>query len=98
MNIGPVIRRLRQAQNLTLEDLAERAEISASHVSLIERSKREPSFDNLTAITQSLGLPLSVFILLCVEENDASNTPVVRKLKRLVKSTLSRDAKFSSVI
>jgi transcriptional regulator with XRE-family HTH domain len=53
---GRRVRSLREIQGLTQEQLAERAEISVDFLSLIERGRNSPSFENLEALAEALGL------------------------------------------
>jgi transcriptional regulator with XRE-family HTH domain len=57
--LGERIRALRQQQGLTLEDLAGQANISASHLSRLERGQTQPSFIVAAALADHLGVPLS---------------------------------------
>jgi transcriptional regulator with XRE-family HTH domain len=58
MSLGKFIRRLRKAQQLTLERLAQQAGISRSFLSKIENDKPgyEPSEDTLRALAPFLGV------------------------------------------
>ena len=51
---GNHVRLLRGERGLTQEQLAERAGISVDFLSLIERGKNSPSFDNLEDLAQAL--------------------------------------------
>ncbi len=62
--IGIEIRRLRQEQDMTLDDLATASHISASHLSRIERGQTLPSFTVLANIASTLGVSLDVFVQL----------------------------------
>jgi transcriptional regulator with XRE-family HTH domain len=53
---GRRVRALRETRGLTQEQLAERAEISVDFLSLIERGRNSPSFENLEALARALGL------------------------------------------
>jgi transcriptional regulator with XRE-family HTH domain len=59
--IGQRIRELRtqRLEKWTQEDLAERAKISVSFLSMIERGERVPHVETLAAIATSLGVTLS---------------------------------------
>jgi transcriptional regulator with XRE-family HTH domain len=57
--IGPVIRRLRTERQMTLDQLAARAGISASHLSRLERGQAEPSFTVAAALAREIGVSLS---------------------------------------
>jgi transcriptional regulator with XRE-family HTH domain len=70
MNIGYAIKFCRQQKRYSIPDLAERSGISASHISLLERGKREPSFGALEKICRGLNVPLSVLIFMGSEHSD----------------------------
>lgn len=57
--IGPVIKALRQDQQLSLQVVAERAGISPSHLSRIERGLTVPSYDVLDRIADAIGSDLN---------------------------------------
>jgi transcriptional regulator with XRE-family HTH domain len=59
--IGPAIRKLRHEQDMTLDDLAEQAGISASHLSRLERGQTLPSFTVLAGIAHVLGVSIDEF-------------------------------------
>jgi transcriptional regulator with XRE-family HTH domain len=54
--LGPEVRRRRKAQKLTLEGLAERAELSVHYLSTIETSKRDPSVSTVMKLAKGLGV------------------------------------------
>jgi transcriptional regulator with XRE-family HTH domain len=70
MNIGYAIKFCRQQKRHSIPDLAERSGISASHISLLERGKREPSLGALEKICRGLNVPLSVLIFMGTEPTD----------------------------
>jgi transcriptional regulator with XRE-family HTH domain len=55
---GKRLRKLRLAAQLTQEELAEKSAISVDFLSLIERGRNSPSFDNLEVLASSLDLPV----------------------------------------
>lgn len=58
MNFGNRLRTLREKRGWTLEELAERADISAPYVCMLEMGVRSPSFDTLKALAGALGMKL----------------------------------------
>jgi transcriptional regulator with XRE-family HTH domain len=56
---GLRVRSLRSELGLTQEQLAERAGISVDFLSLIERGKNSPSFDNLDELADALSVTVS---------------------------------------
>ena len=57
--VGPTLRSMRLRRKLSLNDLAERAGISPSHLSRIERGLTVPSYDVLDNIATSLDSDLT---------------------------------------
>ena len=58
MNIGSKIKRLRQANGLTLEELANRSELTKGFLSQLERDLTSPSVATLEDILEALGTNL----------------------------------------
>src|SRR5713101_3530901 len=61
--LGQRIRVLREALSFTQEELAEKAGISVSFVSMIERGERTPHVETLVAISDALGITVSPLFL-----------------------------------
>jgi transcriptional regulator with XRE-family HTH domain len=70
MNIGYAIKFCRQQKRMSIPDLARESGVSVSHISLLERGKREPSFDALTKICTGLKVPMSVLVFMATEPSD----------------------------
>ena len=56
-SLGPVIRRARQRHKLTLQQVADRSELSVSYISQIERNLLTPSVSTLKRIALALDIP-----------------------------------------
>lgn len=61
-DLGPRIRRLRQDQGLTLEDLAIRSGVSRAMLSKVERSEKSPSLSIAVGIAGGLNVSLSALL------------------------------------
>ena len=61
MNIGGKIKRLRVANSLTLEELANRCELTKGFLSQVERNLTSPSISTLEDILEALGTNLREF-------------------------------------
>jgi transcriptional regulator with XRE-family HTH domain len=62
---GAKIRRLREAQNLSVKQLAERVGIARQYLSLIELGvKKQPSIDTLAGIARELGQSLGELVVI----------------------------------
>lgn len=55
-SLGPVLREARKRQHLTLQQVANRADLSVSYLSQIERNLLTPSVGTLKRIAQALGI------------------------------------------
>jgi XRE family transcriptional regulator, regulator of sulfur utilization len=77
-SLGPRIRALREAMDLSLRDLAERSGVSAPMLSQVERGETSPTLQLATRIATGLELRLSQ--LLRLDEEGA--VTVVRKAER----------------
>lgn len=61
MDIGSKIRELRKSNDLTLEELASRSELTKGFLSQVERNLTSPSISTLEDILEALGTTLSDF-------------------------------------
>ena len=68
MDIGKRMKELRIKNNLTLEELASRSELTKGYLSQLERNLASPSIPTLEDICEALGTSLSVFFQTEVEE------------------------------
>lgn len=70
MNLGTTIKKLRKQRGLKQFEFAERANITAAYLSLVETGQREPSLDFLKKISEVLSLPIPVIFFLSLDESD----------------------------
>ena len=75
--VGATIRSLRQARHLTLRDVAERAGVTESFLSQVERDVASPSIASVHRIARALDLSIAQLFA-----NDADTGRVVRKAAR----------------
>ena len=61
--IGEVLRRARTSQGRTLREVSDAARVSLGYLSEVERGRKEPSSELLTAICEALQLPLSEVLI-----------------------------------
>lgn len=71
-SIGPKLRELRVQRGMSLQQLAERSDVSAAAIHKIERSGMVPTITTLLKIAGALNRPVSYF----VEETQSDNRPV----------------------
>jgi len=60
-DLGSAIRAMRKKQKLSLKDVAEKTDLTISHLSQIERNLASPSLITLQKIANALGYPISSF-------------------------------------
>ena len=70
MNIGHALKLTRSAKKLSLELLAERANLSQSYLSMIESGKREPTLSSVQKIANALGIPTPILLFLAAEKGE----------------------------
>lgn len=73
MNIGQAIHLARSKRRLSQAALAERAGISVSYLSLLERSRRDPPLSTLRRIASALRMPLEILFFLGAEDGELGN-------------------------
>ncbi len=61
MKIGPKIRRLRKLRGLTIEELADNADLTKGYISQLERDLTAPAVTTLKQILDVLGIDLATF-------------------------------------
>lgn len=62
MQLGKAIRYGRIKRDMTLKQLAEKAGVSTSYLSLLERGKRDPNMMTVALIAKALDVPLFLLI------------------------------------
>jgi transcriptional regulator with XRE-family HTH domain len=61
-SIGPKVKKLRQEQRLSLQQLAVKAEVSAAAIHKIERNDMVPTITTLLKVATALGHPVTDFV------------------------------------
>ncbi|MEI5909121.1 helix-turn-helix transcriptional regulator [Bacillus spongiae] len=63
--VGKKIREMRKIKGFSINELAQKSQVSKSYISSIERGiQRNPSFNVLNRISEALDLPLGDFIVM----------------------------------
>jgi transcriptional regulator with XRE-family HTH domain len=70
MNLGKAIRLCRKNRHYTQTQLAKLADISVSHLSLMEMNKRDPSLNTVESISKALNVPVSVLVFIAAEREE----------------------------
>ncbi len=69
--VGYAIKFFRTGRGMTLKDLANKAGVSLSHLSLIENGHRDPSIKMTKKIADALGVPMIILLFLLEREDVA---------------------------
>lgn len=88
---GHILKEIRQNNDYTREQIAERAGISTRYLSAIENEQREPSYDVLYRLFHSLGI--SADTIFYPDENIADNSDA-EQIKRLYSECSERDKRI----
>jgi transcriptional regulator with XRE-family HTH domain len=93
--VGQALRRLRKEKGFTLEDLAERAEISVSFLSHIERGTRQAPLTTLESLAGILGANLYDLFAQPPSASMAKEAPSTydSKIKNLLKKLTEKEKK-----
>lgn len=87
MDYGRALKVCRAALELSQQDVAKKARISASYLSLIEAGKRAPSLATLEKICRAMGAPTHLVMLLAARPEEIPG-PERKKLGEVSKSLL----------
>ena len=79
--IGQKVKEARLNKSLTQQELAERCNLTKSHISKIENGQAAPAIATLSKIAQALNAPLSWFL----ESNIQQKLSIVKNTERTVK-------------
>ena len=74
MDYGKALRVSRAIAGLQQFELAKKAGLDASYISLIESGRRKPGRKAILSLSAALGLPPNLFTLLAAEHDDLSLT------------------------
>ena len=61
VRFGHEVRRRREAQDMTLEELSERCGLTPNYIGTVENGKRDPSLSTILALAQGIGMPAGEF-------------------------------------
>jgi transcriptional regulator with XRE-family HTH domain len=76
MNYAKAIKVLRAAHGLRQCDLAEKAHVDKSYLSIIEGGRRRPSIRMIETLSKVLGVPVFLFMLFASEDRDLRGVDV----------------------
>ena len=93
--LGPKVRSLRLASDLTLEELGERSGLDASYISKIERAKfPTPKVEIVEKLAKALSVPVSAFMALRVSTADTEMEGRLQKLTVAISELAPSDAEM----
>lgn len=75
MNLGNAIKFVRMNRNLSRIELASRAKISVSYLSLLERNMRDPNISTVEAIADALNISMIVLTYLASNKEENARIP-----------------------
>ncbi len=73
MNISNAVKLCRTARDLSQKELAEKADISTSYVSLIEQGKRDVSVAMLEKIAAAMEMPVEALLFMAADKGKLAN-------------------------
>lgn len=85
---GDIFKKRREELGLTLQDVAERADITRSYLSRLEANEREPSLSIAVALAEALEMPLAELIGERPKHAGTSRKRDTNKIARLLKAAL----------
>ncbi|MGK2913985.1 MAG: helix-turn-helix domain-containing protein [Porticoccaceae bacterium] len=86
MEIGHALKICRSAKRFSLDELAERAGLSQSYLSMIESGKREPTLSSIEKVAKALGVPTPILLFLAAEKGELEglDAETIRRLSAAV--------------
>lgn len=70
MSLGKAIKICREQKGLSRTDLANKADISLSYLSLLEKDNRDPSISKVKDISDALEVPTSILMFLASDKKE----------------------------
>lgn len=90
--IGKTIKEFRHLRGLSLNQVAEEANMDKSYLSKIENEKRDPSLSSLSRISKALNVPLNILILMCEEPSDSPFSEFTESLKSIAREIVKSES------
>ena len=99
MDLGKAIKMCRMKRGLKQAELAELADISVSHLCLLEKDKRDPSLSVVNAIAKALNIPVSVLVFLASQYDEIKelNEKQIEELSRGIMGIMDGAARQESL-
>lgn len=99
MNIGKAIKVCRTQKDLSQKELAKKAGVSISYLSLLERNKREANIHIIKNIAHALDIPLSILIFLASEKKEliGLDKDIINQLSHVVLELMDDEKKRKKI-
>lgn len=91
--IGRTIKEFRLLRGMSLNQVAEIADMDKSYLSKIENEKRDPSLTSLTHISKAIDVPLNILILMCEDTTNSPFAEIMESFKSLARDIVRDDSK-----
>ncbi len=93
MDVGATIRMVRERRKLSISELAGLSGVDPSYIWNIENGKRTPSLKRLLKITEALGVPIHIMMLLSYDREGEARGLTLKQARqmgrRLLKAALA---------
>lgn len=70
MNVGRAIKLCRNMRELSQQELADKAGLALSYISLIENNKREPTISTINRIAAAVDVQIGCFFYLILDKSE----------------------------
>ena len=92
MNLGKAIKTCRTNRGMKQGELARKAKLSVSHLSLLERGLRDPTMSVVGRIAKALKLPVNILMFFAADQNELTSMPTdLREKLSALTVSLMRD-------
>jgi transcriptional regulator with XRE-family HTH domain len=93
MNISKALKLCRTQKGMSKTELAEKANLSISYLSLLEQGKRDPNLSTIDKLCVALSIPASIFMFLAsdVNELDGISKELAEKISLTALQLMSTD-------
>jgi transcriptional regulator with XRE-family HTH domain len=90
MQLGPVLKQLREKRGLTQMEVVKKAKVSQTYISQLENGTKEPSLPMLRKLGKLYKLPAPIIQVMAMEESDVpkSNAKLYGQLKPIIDSMI----------
>ena len=93
INIGATIKKYRENNKITQEELANKIDVTPTYISALENNRKEPSISLLNAISKKLDIPLEIMFwdTVNLEDVKGKDKEIIEVAKGIVNSYFKRE-------